>query len=162
MAAAGEKREEAERLYVRGTSSCPSIAEQLGVSPGTVYRWKSDAAEKGEASDWDTQRRVFHMSPRELIAIYAECFKSWVLKLKETPELLADPKIADAIAKHASVLLKLDPKGQYIGVALDLVEVINAWLDENEPELKVLMDGCWERILESLHGYFDKEKGLLE
>jgi transposase len=58
-----EKRAEAESLYVRKSLSCPSIAKTLGVDAGTVYRWKAEAAEQGEASDWGTQRRIYNLSP---------------------------------------------------------------------------------------------------
>jgi len=160
--ATGDKREEAERLYVRESASCRSIAKRLEVDPGTVYRWKAEAAGKGESEDWDARRRVFHMSPNAMWAIYSECFKAWVMRLRDNPDLLADPKVADAMAKHASIILKLDPRGQYLGVALDLVEIINGWLSENEPELKGRMEGCWDLILEALREYFEDKKGLLK
>jgi hypothetical protein len=151
--ALNDKREEAERLYVRQSVSCPAIAEQLEVDPGTVYRWKTEAAAKGEALDWDVQRRIYLMSPRELIAIYAESVKGWMLKIKENPELLSDSKIADAISKHISVMQKIDTRGQYLGVAIDLVKVINIWLAEHEPELKTEMEPHWDRIYEALKDY---------
>ena len=77
-----DKRDEAEKLYVRKSMTCPAIAAELGVNDGTVYRWKTEAAEKGEASDWDVQRRTYNMSPRELSAIYAESVKAWMVKIK--------------------------------------------------------------------------------
>jgi hypothetical protein len=151
--ALADKREEAERLYVRQSMSCPAIAEQLEVDPGTVYRWKADAAGKGEALDWDVQRRVYLMSPRELFAIYAESVKGWMLKIKENPELLSDSKIADAISKHISVMQKIDTRGQYLGVAIDLIKVINVWLAEHEPDLKEKMESHWDEIYEALKQY---------
>jgi transposase-like protein len=151
--ALADKREEAERLYVREDMPCPSIAKQLGVNAGTVYRWKEDAAAKGEALDWDVQRRIYHMSPRELMAIYAESVKAWMIKIKANPELLSDSKIADAISKHISVMQKIDIRGQYLGVAIDLIKVINVWLTEHEPELKGLMEPHWDQIYEALKAY---------
>ncbi|MDR3019884.1 MAG: DUF1804 family protein [Treponema sp.] len=47
-----DKRDEAERLYVGQSMSCPTIAKRLEVDQGTVYRWKTEDA----ALDWDTQR----------------------------------------------------------------------------------------------------------
>jgi transposase-like protein len=146
-----DKREEAERLYVRQGMSCPAIAEQLEVNSGTVYRWKEDAAEKGEALDWDAQRRIYSMSPRELLAIYAESVKAWILELKKNPKLLADPKIADAISKHISAMQKIDPRSQYLGVAIDLIKTANIWLAEHEPELKTKMESHWDQIYEALN-----------
>ncbi|MDR0512058.1 MAG: DUF1804 family protein [Treponema sp.] len=152
------KREEAERLYVRQSMTCPAIASELEVDPGTVYRWKAEAAEKGEALDWDTQRRAYHLSPWEMKAIYAESVKAWIVKLRDNPELLSDPKIADAMSKHISVMQKIDTRGQYLRVALDLIKVINIWLTENQPELKSQMDFFWDQIYEALEKYMtDKE-----
>ena len=158
--ALNDKREEAERLYVGQSMTCPKIAKQLGIDPGTVYRWKTEAAEKGDALDWDVRRRIYHMSPRELTAIYAESVKAWMIKLKANPELLSDSKIADAIAKHISVMQKLDTRGQYLGVALDLIKVINIWLEEHEPELKKNMEPHWDQIYEALKLY-STQKGVL-
>ena len=145
-----DKREEAEHLYVWQSMSCPAIAEQLKIDKGTVYRWKAESAERGKALDWEAKRLACNMSPRELIAIYAESLKAWIIKIRENPELLSDPKIADAIAKHVSVLQKLDPRGQYLGVALDLIKIINVWLAEHDPELKEKMEPHWDQIYEAL------------
>jgi hypothetical protein len=116
---------EAEKLYIKNGLSCSAIAESLGVNEGTIYRWKAEAASKGEAADWDSQRRVYNMSPREMFAIYAETVKSWIAQIHKTPELLSDGKIAAAIVKHVSVLQKLDTRSQYLGVALDLIKIAN-------------------------------------
>jgi transposase len=151
--ALNDKRDDAEKLYVRHSMACPTIAAELGVNEGTVYRWKTEAAEKGDATDWDTQRRVYNMSPKELTAIYAESVKSWMLKIKENPDLLADTKIADAIAKHISVMQKIDPRGQYLGVSIDLIKVTNQWLAENQPELKKKLEPYWDSIYQELVKY---------
>jgi transposase-like protein len=154
-----EKREEAERRYVRQGQSCPQIAAELGVSDGTVYRWKAEAATQGETADWDAQRRAFNMSPRELVAIYSESLKAWIVKIKQNPEALADSKIADAIVKHISALQKLDNRSQYMGVALDLIQIANRWLGENQSELKAKMEPYWESIYQELAKY-STSKGL--
>ncbi|MDR3356480.1 MAG: DUF1804 family protein [Spirochaetaceae bacterium] len=157
--ASGDKRDEAEKLYVRRSMSCRDIAAELGVNEGTVYRWKAEAAEKGEASDWDAQRRVYNMSPREMFAIYAETVKTWISQLQKDPDKLSDGKIADAIAKHVSVLQKLDTRSQYLGVALDLIKIANRWLAENQSELKAKMEPYWESVYQELVKY-STGKGL--
>lgn len=148
-----DKRLEAEKLYIKNGLSCSAIAEELKVNEGTVYRWKAEAGEKGEAQDWDSQRRVYNLSPREMFAIYAETVKSWIMKINENPEMLADGKIADAIVKHMSVLKKLDTRGQYLGVSLDLIKIANQWLAENQPELKEKLTPYWDNIYEELVKY---------
>ncbi|MDR0556317.1 MAG: DUF1804 family protein [Treponema sp.] len=156
-----DKREEAEKLYVRQSMTCPQIAAELGVNDGTVYRWKAEAAAQGETTDWDAQRRAFNMSPRELVSIYSESLKAWVVKIKRNPETLSDPKIADAIVKHISALQKLDNRSQYMGVALDLIKIANQWLAENQPELKARMEPYWESVYQELAKY-STGKGLFE
>ena len=156
--AMSDKREEAERLYVTGLMSCPAIAEQLGVDKGTVYRWKNEAAEKGAALDWETKRSLYNMSPKEFFSMYAESVKAFIIELKKNPDKLADPKIADAIVKHFSVLQCLDPRKQYLGVAIDLVKVINNWLGEHQPELKEKMKPFWDEIYTVLKDYSTKKE----
>jgi transposase len=160
--ALNDKREEAEKLYVRQSMTCPQIAEKLGVNEGTVYRWKGEAEKQGEVADWDAQRRVYNMSPREMFAIYAETVKKWIVTMQKTPDLLADGKIADAIAKHVSVLQKLDTRSQYLGVALDLIKTTSQWLAENKPDIKEALDrdNSWESIYQELKDY-TTGKGLL-
>jgi hypothetical protein len=155
-----DKREEAEKLYVRQSMTCPQIAAELGVNDGTVYRWKAEAAQ-GETTDWDAQRRLLNLSPRELVSIYSETLKAWIVKIKQNPEMLSDPKIADAIVKHISALQKLDNRSQYIGVALDLIKIANQWLAENQPELKAKMEPYWESVYQELAKY-STGKGLFE
>jgi transposase-like protein len=156
-----DKREEAEKLYVKNGMACPAIAEKLGVNEGTVYRWKSESASKGESVDWDTQRRIYNLSPLEMFAAYAETVKAWIVNIQKNPELLADPKIADAIVKHVSVLQKLDKRSQYKGVALDLIKIVNRWLAENQPRLKEALGPCWEAIYQELVKYYT-DTGMFE
>ncbi|MDR0877235.1 MAG: DUF1804 family protein [Treponema sp.] len=157
--ALNDKRGEAEKLYVKNGMTCAQIAAQLGVNEGTVYRWKAEAVEKGEAADWDAQRRVYNMSPREMFAIYAETVKTWIVNLQKDPNLLSDGKIADAIAKHVSVLQKLDTRSQYLGVSLDLIQIANQWLAENQPAVKEKIDPHWDSIYAELVKY-STQKGI--
>lgn len=157
---ASEKKEEAEKRYVRLSLSCADIAKELGVSESTVYRWKAEGAEKGELSDWDAQRRTYNMSPGEMVAIYAESVKAWLIQIKANPDKLADPKIADALSKHVSVMQKIDTRGQYLGVALDLIKTANEWLAEHAPEVKEAMEKHWESIYQAMVQY-SRAKGIL-
>jgi transposase len=155
------KREEAERLYVRRAMTCPQIAAELGVNDGTVYRWKAEAAAQGETADWEGRRRAYNLSPGELTSIYSESLKAWVVQIRENPEMLSDPKIADAIAKHVSVLDKLNDRSNYPGAILDLIKTANQWLAENQPELKAKMEPYWDSIYQEL-AKSSAKKGLFE
>lgn len=154
-----DKRLDAEKLYIKDGLSCAAIASALKVNEGTVYRWKNEAAEQGDGADWDAQRRVYNLSPREMFAMYAESVKAFIVQLQKSPEQLGDGKIADAIAKHVSVLQKLDTRGQYKGVALDLIKVINVYISENLPEVKEKLEPHWDAIFERLIKYAT-EKGM--
>jgi hypothetical protein len=154
-----EKRTEAEHLYVSTSLSISAIAEALGVDAGTVYRWRAESAERGESRDWDTQRRLYNLSPKELVAIYSETVKAWLIKIKGNPELLSDPKIADALSKHISVMRKIDTRGQYMGAIADLIKVTNMWLAEHQPDIKARLAPYWESIYQELARY-STNKGL--
>ena len=154
-----EKKTEAEQLYVSKSMSVSAIAETLDIDAGTVYRWKAEAAEKGEAQDWDTQRRIYNLSPKELVSIYAETVKAWLIKIKSNPELLSDTKIADAISKHISVMQKIDTRSQYLGAVADLIKVTNQWLSEHQPDIKARLDPYWDSIYQELVNYSTR-KGL--
>jgi hypothetical protein len=152
MALAG-KREEAERLYINKYLGCPAIAAELGVNEGTVYRWKAEAAERGESEDWDLKRRKRRISAQELIERYIESIRDWIFQILENPALLGDPKVADALTKHFSNIRKLDVRGQYLDVAIDLVKIINRWLAENQPELREKLAPYWDGIMQAVGDY---------
>lgn len=154
-----EKRDKAELLYVKRTMPCKAIAEELGVDAGTVYRWKTEAA-KDSALDWDAKRRAYQVSPDELKMLFAESMKEAILCASRNPEVLMDSKKADALAKNLKVLQSIDVRGQYLGVAYDLVKVINIWLSENDPELKTQMEPHWDHIYEALKEYSTSRRVL--
>ena len=153
------KKEEAERLYVRKSLSCPAVAAELGVNEGTVYRWKAEAAEQGERESWDFKRRRRHVSALELIEIYVETVKDQVLVLRDNPGLLLDPANADALTKHISNIRKLDVRGQYLDATIDLIKIASRWLAENQPELKEKLDPYWDAVYQELADYSTK-KGM--
>jgi hypothetical protein len=152
-----DKREEAERLYVRQSLSCPAIAAKLEINEGTVYRWKAEAAEKGEAENWDFKRRRQHVSALELIEIYIEAVRDQILTIRDNPALILDPGKADALTKHISNIRKLDIRGQYLDATIDLIKIASRWLAENRPELKEKLDPYWDAIYQELADYSTKK-----
>jgi transposase-like protein len=149
-----EKREEAERLYTCRSMPCHVIARELGVNEGTVYRWRKDAAKKGEYEDWDVKRRS--LSPVELIITLTQALMLGIAEIRKNPELIFDPKKADALTKNLAVLQKIDIRGQYLHVMLDLVKVINTFLAENDPDLKRSLEPYWDRIHEEMIKYAER------
>jgi hypothetical protein len=148
-----EKREEAERLYVKKFMSCPAIAAALGINEGTIYRWKAKAAEKGEKENWDAKRRNLRVSARELIELYIDIVKDSFFELKNNPAAIWDSKMADAFTKHVANIRKLDIRGQYMEVALELVKITNRWLAENQPGLRENMAPYWAGIIQAVAEY---------
>jgi hypothetical protein len=91
--------------------------------------------------------------------MYAESLKTWLVRIKSNPDLLADPRVADAVAKHIASMRKLDARGQYLGVAVDLIRAANDWLGANQPELQERLAPHWDGIYNALVGY-STSKGL--
>jgi uncharacterized protein YjcR len=87
-----EKRVEAKNLYIHQAMTCPAIAQALAVDVGTVYRWKTEAAEKGEVFDWDYQRQIYAVSTDELAAKYRKALAILSVTVDNNPEILLDPK----------------------------------------------------------------------
>ena len=154
-----DKRAEAERLYTSESMPCTAIAAELGIDQGTVYRWKADAAAKGGAFNWDTQRKMYKTSRKEFIAIGTKGVKAMVIELLKDPKKFLCPKSADALSKYMSIFEKLDNTERYLEVATDLIEVINDWLTKNDPEIKTKMEPHWDSIFEALKEYLTK-KGI--
>lgn len=153
-----EKRKEAVRLYVRENLSIAEISRRIETADKTIYRWKRDDAAKGDRHNWDLQRDLWHMSPRELIGLYVESVKELVLTLHQDPERLADSRTADAITKHIANINRIDPSNQYLGIALDLMRRIDSYLQEVDPELQARMARHWEPIKTRLVEYSQERR----
>jgi len=138
-----EKRVEAERLYVKAKLSVREIAAALKVSEGTVYRWKSEAA-NFEDSDWDEQRR--RSNPVSIVAVqtmYWTIIHSYLERMEKEPDLVTDAKIADAISKHVATINRIMPKKTFLSAIVAVLEEIKDYLAEHDPEL-------WGRFVEHL------------
>jgi hypothetical protein len=154
-----EKRAQAKRLYVDKAMTCSAIAHELAVDVSTVYRWKSEATDQGDAQDWEYQRQVQAVSFDKLKSVFREAICSAISKIEENPAGLLEPKVADALAKIMKSAEKIDPRTSYLGVAADLIKVENRWLAEHEPAIKAQLDPCWDGIYQELVNYFTR--GLL-
>ena len=149
------KRDEARRLYVREGRTISEIAAMLAVSDKTVYRWRTQDAQSDEQHGWDRLRRLWHMSPRELIGLYTDSVKAAIIDLSSDPSQLADVRTADAISKHVANIQRLNPTAQYLGIAIDLVRQIDAYLAEHAPELRQKLVKHWEPIKARLVRYYE-------
>jgi hypothetical protein len=148
-----EKRAEAKRLYVFQSMTCSAIATELGVSDGTVYRWRAEAAEKGEATDWEYQRQLHHISGDEVAAKYRKAIAIGVDRIDKDPALLFDSKTADAFTKSLKAMDKIARCDQYLSIILEFIEISNRWLAEHQPELRTKLAPYWDSIIEKLKDY---------
>lgn len=159
MAHNEEVKERAERLYVEEAICVTEIAQKLDIPAQTIYRWLAAAKDK-EGFDWDEQRKNFALSPKALVDLYAKAFKRWVLKIQKDIDIMANPQVADAISKHISTLKKLDPRFNYLGAILDIIQISDDYLKENDPPLRTRMEKHWPAIQAKVREIATRESPL--
>jgi len=147
---------EARRLFVEEGKAVQEIAEALGVTPQTVYRYKADDA--ADSEDWDRLRKVWAMSPSEISNLYAYALKRLLMKVDADPQLLLNPATADAITKNIKNLQRIDPRHQYIGAVIDLVKAADQYLGEQDTKLQTTMRGHWDAIKNRMVEALNKER----
>ncbi|OHD27473.1 MAG: hypothetical protein A2Y38_09200 [Spirochaetes bacterium GWB1_59_5] len=147
---------EARRLYIEDGLGIQALAERLGVSAQTVYRYKSSDMVKGD--DWERQRNVWNMSPSEISNIYAYALKRLLVKVDADPDLLLNAATADAITKNIKNLQRIDPRHQYIGAVIDLVKAADQFLGERDEKLQGTMRLHWDAIKDRMVEALNKER----
>jgi len=153
-------KNKAEKLYVEDALSVIEIADHLRIPAQTIYRWITEAKDKGEGFDWNKQRKNFALSPQALVDIYAQGFKRWILKIQKDIDIMANPQVADAISKHISTLKKLDPRFNYLGAILDIIQISDDYLKENDPPLRTRMEKHWPAIQTKIKEIATRESPL--
>lgn len=136
-----EKRSEAERLYVKAKLLPKDIARAIKVSETSVYRWRAEAASQGAEYDWDRRRR--DATPVNIVDVqrqYWDALSKQLKKIQEDENLLLDPKVADAIAKHISAINRLVPKKTWFSACVSVLDEVKSYLAANDPDL-------WERFV---------------
>lgn len=94
----------AKKLYAEGKSA-EEIAKLLEKSTGTIYRWIKQYKEEFEQS-----RKIAQMTTDDMSDLLDEAHKKNLLEIIENPNLLQNPKAADALIKIANVLEKMDAR----------------------------------------------------
>jgi len=152
-------REKAERLYVEEGLPVAEIATKISIPAQTIYRWVA-AAKGKDGFDWDEQRKIFLLSPQAMVNIYLGLFKRWILKIQKDIDLMANPQVADAIAKHISSLKKLDPRFNYLGAILDVIQITDEYLGKHDPPLREQMKKHWLEIQKKIKEIATRESPL--
>lgn len=133
MASNQNKHLEARNEYVFKRKSAPSVAAVVGVSTGTVQRWKKRAKENGD--DWDVARGAHLIGDQGLESAISYFIHEFVLYAETTMTALKAEKdmsieartkhltmLADAMTKATSSAGKLAPKVSELGVAQDVLK----------------------------------------
>lgn len=163
MAHDGQTKEQLRRLYVFERLSLEKAAVQIGVSLPTARRWKQQAAEFGD--DWDKLRAAHTLAGTDLEDVARQLLTDLVLQFKATMEALQVAEIgaaervqlltslSDSYNKAISANKKLMPETSKLAVALQVVEMLAAYLKQHKPDL--LMD--FMQILEPFGKTLEKE-----
>lgn len=114
---------EARALYGRGLS-VEDVAQAVGVSVATIYRWK--AKDAGTAGDWDARRDEYRTKdPRAVIAI----LEQRLVEIVERKDL--DPgAYADAVHKLHGVLSRVREEYGDISTVLGVLGGLAGWVRE--------------------------------
>lgn len=154
---------ELRRLYLFERLSLDVAAAQVGVSLPTARRWKQQAAEFGD--DWDKLRAAHTLAGTDLEDVARQLLTDLVLQFKATMEALQEAEIgaaervqlltslSDSYNKAISANKKLMPETSKLAVALQVVEMLAAYLKQHKPDL--LMD--FMQILEPFGKTLEKE-----
>ena len=150
-----ENKAKARELFIKNSLDVAAIAATMGVSASSVYGWRRTDADT--PLDWDRSRAIYNLSPRDLVANYAQQVRELALSLAQEPQKMADPKIADALTKHVSNLQKLNPKNQYMGVFLDIIEQIDSYLATHDSKLRERINRHWPGIREHVRQLLEQD-----
>ena len=154
---------ELRRLYLFERLSLEVAAAQVGVSLPSARRWKQQAAEFGD--DWDKLRAAHTLAGTDLEDVARQLLTDLVLQFKATMEALQVAEIgaaervqlltslSDSYNKAISANKKLMSETSKLAVALQVVEMLAAYLKQHKPDL--LMD--FMQILEPFGKALEKE-----
>ena len=145
MAHSPETKAQARALYVFDRYDLTKVSERLGVSIGTVRRWKLQAAAEGD--DWDRSRTAASLASTgtdNMVALLVEDYVQ--LHLAVIEDLKADKTIkpidkADALAGLADAFNKTinsagraSPKISELAVAQDVIKRLGDHVAANFPQ----------------------------
>lgn len=145
MAHKDDKRKSARRLFVFDQQSIPLIAVSIGVSEGSVRRWKRDAKSNGD--NWDVARSAHLMAGEGLETVVADVveqfvtlFKATINQLSESDEIApaervkAMASLSDAFNKMVSSAGRVAPRISELGVANDILQRQAEFVREHFPQ----------------------------
>lgn len=145
MAHDNDKKREARRRYVFDRQALPTIAITIGISEGTIRRWKSASAAAGD--DWDTARAANTIAGEGLDRLVTDVVQDYVAMHQATIEDLkaatdmrpADKAkilaaLADSFNKTVSAAGRVSPKISELGVAMDVLKRLGDFVSRKHPK----------------------------
>lgn len=145
-----EAKIKAKKLYIEGKTVKEILVVIEGYfSSSTINRWIKD-------EDWEKAKKLSQISPEELGNILFESFKELILKIKENPEELKDPKVADSLMKVVSMIKSIKKDVDYLGVASDVIEEITRVITTEHQDLTKEWNQIIDKVFEALEKKWGK------
>ncbi|SOC28204.1 DUF1804 family protein [Thalassospira xiamenensis] len=145
MAHAPETKSRARALYVFDRYDLTKVAERLGVSIGTVRRWKAQAEAEGDC--WDRSRTAASMASTgtdNMVAMLVEDYVQLHLAVIEDLKTAQDIKpmdkaealagLADAFNKTINAAGRASPKISELAVAQDVIKRLGDYVAAQFPQ----------------------------
>lgn len=146
MAHSPEKKVAARAAYAHEALTLEVIAQRLGISVGTLSRWKREAAADGD--DWDRARAAARLSSQGAEAVTSAVLEDFVMLFQSTiSEVKADPSIkaivkaeiisrlSDAYNKTMAAVAKGSPKLNKLAIAMEVMQHLVEFIREEYPHL---------------------------
>ena len=144
MAHSRQTRATARSLYVHQRHALQTIALTLGVSTGTVSRWKTDARDKGD--DWDIARAAATMADEGFDKLVADAVEGFTVMFQATMEQIqsegglapADKakmmaSLADSFNKMVNSAGRASPNLSRLGIATEVLQRLAEFVREQFP-----------------------------
>lgn len=165
MAYGEETRRALRGAYVHKALSLEASAEQVGIGFGTASRWRREA--KADGDDWDKARTasmiagagheaVSQMVLQEFMTLFQSTIEQLKSDVKGTPMAKAEAlsRLSDAYNKAMSAAAKSNPKLNKLAVAMEVLQLLASFIQEQHPQLTEPFLTMLEPFGEKISGVF--------
>jgi len=139
--------EKAKEKYIHG-EELEEIARELGISKRTLYTWKNK-------DNWDEDKEMAGLSPEKISELITFSIKKVVMRIRQNPDELMTPGVADSLVKYAAMINKLEKTADYLGTASDVMELITKTIKEEFPE----EIEAWQKIARKVYQKIEEKWG---
>lgn len=148
MAHSQATKDELRKKYIFDGLSLAMAAVMTEVSYPTAQRWKNVAKDGGD--DWDKVKVARSMAGGDLEDISRQILTDFIIQFKATMDTIKQANdlppqtrvelltsLADAYNKTVSSSRKMLPETSKLAIALQVMELLAAYLKEHKPELLI-------------------------